>query len=116
MSKINLTRKQIDRIFDEAIKAIGTGEETFSCLALLFRNRTVADLYEKIYGFGLHPAPGKNSTSDRLLYNVMRFASNRQSWKNWDRDSTLTPDEAIIAKNLRIVMLSLARVAWRDWV
>lgn len=116
MSKLDISPDEVDRIFDAAIESIGTGEEQFSCLALYFRNRSVTDLYERIFTYRLRPAPSATPRSDRLLYNVMRFASDRKCWKNWDMDTTLTLDKAEVARDLRIVMLSLARVAWRDWV
>ncbi len=105
MSKINgigVLAKDVDRIIDAAILRIETGEDVYSCCAFTTQVKRIGDwkvrkFYTKTFGPPtLYP--------DNYGYT---FATevNRATYNNRSK-----------AKDFRVLMLSLFRVAWRDLV
>ena len=105
MKKLNwigIPARDIDRIIDGAIQRIETGEDVYSCCALITKGKYIDDwkvrkAYTKTFG------PVTNYL-DNYGY---AFATevNRATHKNSSK-----------AKDFRVLMLSLFKAAWRDLV
>ena len=99
---IGIPAGDIDRIIDKAIRDIGTGEETFSCCALVVESLdipgwAVRKAYTNIFG----PVVDYQDSYGYAFSTEVARASRG----NFGR-----------AADLRVFMLSLFRVAWRDLV
>ncbi len=100
LNSIGVSAKNIDRIIDEAIRRIETGEDVYSCCALITQGKRIDDwkvrkFYTKTFGSPtLYP--------DNYGY-VFATEVNRATYNNSSK-----------AKDFRIFMLSLFRAAWRD--
>ncbi len=106
MSKINgigIPARNVDRIIDEAIRRIETGEDVYSCCALLefngenILNWAVRRAYTNTFG----PVP---DYPDNYGYAFVTEV-NRATYNNRSK-----------AKDFRVLMLSLFKAAWRDLV
>ena len=104
MSKINeigIPARDIDRIINRAIRLIGTGEHKYSCCAL-----TAEGDLERCWKV--------RKAYTRTFSPVTDYVDNYgYSFVAEVKCATNSPNEA---ENLRILMLSLFRAAWRDLV
>ncbi|KKL27816.1 hypothetical protein LCGC14_2381410 [marine sediment metagenome] len=100
---IGIPAKDIDRIIDDAIWSIGTGEDSFSCCALLEFNgeNTLNWAVRKAYTHTFGPA------TDYLDNYGWAFSTEVNLAGRGNYESMA---------NLRVFMLSLFRAAWRDLV
>ena len=104
MSKINgigIPARDVDRIIGKAIQRIGTGEDKYSCCALMQRGESSRSW--KVRNAYTHTFGPVTYCPDNYGY-AFTTEVNR---------ATNSSDEA---RNLRIIMLSLFRAAWRDLV
>ena len=98
---IGIPARDIDRIIDKAIKRIVTGEEMFSCCAFITglndtRGWAVRKAYTRTFG----PVTSYIDNCGYAFATEVNRATNSLNEVG----------------NLRIVMLSLFRAAWRDLV
>ena len=101
LNSIGVKAKDIDRIIDRAILAIGTGEDVYSCCALITEVEdhlgwAVRKAYTRTFG----------PVTDYLDNYGYAFATEVHKAIRNDGNKA----------NFRILMLSLFRAAWRDLV
>ena len=104
LNSIGVKVRDIDRIIDTAILRIETGKDVYSCCALTLAATKDYDDGWKVRKAYTHTFGPVTGYPDNYGY-VFVMVVNRATYNNSSK-----------AKDLRILMLSLFRAAWRDLV